>query len=260
MLRSLPCCQMLVMNILAGEGWDRLCPFLREARAQRGASARSFLARAPLTFGNRSRRRRLSTRAPQPVPDQLFPWVDPRKRQRSTEKNYLRQSREAAKDAAAAKRAASNGTRLTKRYRCRMNVTFEYWRDNNCNRTMFPKRFGRNATPTRVSALNGSRGDAIPVVRPSSVELPAWRPNGEEAAAVAAPDADAEAPPDEATAAAVDAAAGDDDGGRAAELAAKAALDALAEVDPDPHEAAADAAESAETVVEVEPVRRRPLR
>ena len=31
-LRSVPCCQLLVMNILAGDGWERLCPFLNEPR------------------------------------------------------------------------------------------------------------------------------------------------------------------------------------------------------------------------------------
>ena len=30
-LRSVPCCQLLVMDITAGGGWDRLCPFLGEA-------------------------------------------------------------------------------------------------------------------------------------------------------------------------------------------------------------------------------------
>ena len=29
-LRSVPCCQLLVMDITAGGGWDRLCPFLDE--------------------------------------------------------------------------------------------------------------------------------------------------------------------------------------------------------------------------------------
>lgn len=48
-LRTVPCCQLLVMSVFHDRGWDRLAPFLHL----------------------------------EPVPDVPFPWVDPRRRQRS---------------------------------------------------------------------------------------------------------------------------------------------------------------------------------
>ena len=217
------------MNILAGEGWDRLCPFLREASAAR-RSARSF-SRARLTFGT-ARAAAASRRAPRRSGPAL-PWVDPRKR--ALDREELPAPEPRGREGRRGQGAAVPGKRLTKRYRCRMNVTFEYWRDNNCSRTMFPKRFGRNATPTRVSALS-ARAARDP--RRAAVERRAARVAAERRAAAVArrrgrrrrrqAAAAAETRPATTTA-------------TAAELAAKAALDAL-RVDPDPHEAAADAA------------------
>ena len=90
-LRSVPCCQLLVMNILAGDGWDRLCPFLSEPPVEspfpnylpntRWLAANA--ARKKMEQGRQSKRQASDRARPAPAPRDLAflgdrDWTVPR--------------------------------------------------------------------------------------------------------------------------------------------------------------------------------------